>query len=586
MTHSRKLPVLGHYRVLFEAGSFSGLSDRELLACFLSRDAEAGELAFAAIVERHASAVMRICRATAGNEHDAEDAFQATFLVLATKAGGLGVRESLGPWLSAVAHRVSKGARAVALARTARELRAAALAAGRRSEAAGRVEISSILHEEIDRLPERYRLPLLLCDIENCTQQEAARKLGWPLGTVKSRQARARARLRARLVRRGLHGVVPPVGVFGGAHPPIAESLIHSTARAAAGLLSRGEYGRSVPGSIASLVRHFLRTTIVNRLTNACGIVCLITAGIAATVMAQGQSEPKKPVTDPAATSLPAPGREPVFQYEIRILKDGAPITPTMKLAAQADIPSEFEIPEGTVELRFRPRGASLKNKSPHLKPADPSKLSSVNEELADRLAQEMLDTKLEIIKVEADVKTRENAKHKEREQQIQEEFQRDPEVVALCEEIALADEQRGHARVRSLLLNDPARQAAEEKYKKLRLKYNKLWEDKYVEIRERLRAAGPAPRRAESIEDLKQKLEALKTEQAKQAELFEKLTVEPRKVECLPEELLESIKTLNERLSSALDKGDKAKADDIRDDIRKALKAIYLGKKDRPNRN
>ena len=126
MTHSKKMPLLGHYRVLFEAGSFTGLSDRELLACFLNQESESGELAFAAIVERHARAVMRICRATAGNEHDAEDAFQATFLVLATKAGGLRVRESLGPWLSAVAHRVSKGARAVALARTARELRGSA----------------------------------------------------------------------------------------------------------------------------------------------------------------------------------------------------------------------------------------------------------------------------------------------------------------------------------------------------------------------------------------------------------------------------------------------------------------------------
>ncbi len=190
MRQSSRLPVLEHYRVLFEAGSFSGLSDRELLARFVSQDAEAGELAFAAIVERHARAVMRICRATAGNEHDAEDAFQATFLVLATKAGGLRVRESLGPWLSAVAHRVSKGARAVALARTARELRAAALAAVRESDSSNCAEFSSILHEEIDRLPERYRLPLLLCDIENCTHVEAARKLGWALGTVKSRQAR------------------------------------------------------------------------------------------------------------------------------------------------------------------------------------------------------------------------------------------------------------------------------------------------------------------------------------------------------------------------------------------------------------
>ena len=198
-----------------------------------------------------------------------------------------------------------------------------------------------------------------------------------------------------------------------------------------------------------------------------------------------------------------------------------------------------------------------------------------------------MLDTKLEIIKVEADLKTREDAKNgvsnKERAQQIQEEFQRDPDVIALCEKIWEADEQREQAKKISRLGNDPARQVAEQKYRKLRLEYNKLWEDKYVEIRDRLRAAGRAPHRAESIEDLKKKIGALKVQRAKQAELYERLKVERKKVEPLSDELLKSIKSLSEQLNSALDKGDKAKADEIR----KALKAIYLGNtQDRPNRN
>ncbi len=279
----------------------------------------------------------------------------------------------------------------------------------------------------------------------------------------------------------------------------------------------------------------------MNRLTNACGVVCLITAGIAATVMAQGQSEPKKPAPDPAATSSPAPGRKPVFQYEIRIFKDGAPITPTMKLPAQADVPSEFEIPEGTVELRFRPRGASLKNKAPKPGPAALSTLISVDEDLFDRLAVEMLDTKLEIIKVEADLKTREDAKRlseevqrehagvsdKEREQQMQEEFQRDPDVIALCDEIAHADEQRGAARRLIRPGSDTARQRGEENYRKLRLQYNKLWEEKYPQISERLKTAVVSSRGLESIDDLKKKLESLKTKQAKQADLFEKLEVD-----------------------------------------------------------
>ena len=129
MRRSSKLPVYRHYRALFEEGSFCGMADGELLLRFLSQDdGESAELAFAVLVERHASGVMRICKAILGNESDAEDAFQATFLVLATKAGRLKVRETLGPWLASVARRISRRARSAALARAARELRAARLA--------------------------------------------------------------------------------------------------------------------------------------------------------------------------------------------------------------------------------------------------------------------------------------------------------------------------------------------------------------------------------------------------------------------------------------------------------------------------
>ena len=120
MARPRNLPACRHYRVLFEVGSFSGLTDGELLARFVSREEQSAELAFTAIVERHASKVLRICRAVVRNEHDAEDAFQATFLVLATKAGKLQARESLGPWLFAVARRVAAGARAGRSARSSR----------------------------------------------------------------------------------------------------------------------------------------------------------------------------------------------------------------------------------------------------------------------------------------------------------------------------------------------------------------------------------------------------------------------------------------------------------------------------------
>jgi succinoglycan biosynthesis transport protein ExoP len=173
------------------------------------------------------------------------------------------------------------------------------------------------------------------------------------------------------------------------------------------------------------------------------------------------------------------------------------------------------------------------------------SEITKVSEQQSDRLAGQMLDTRLEIIKLESDLKTREDAKQlseeeqrqlamgddKERQQQIQEEFRRDPEVIALCEDIALADEQREHAKAIARQGNDPARVAAEQKYKKLRLQYNKLWEGKYEEISERLKAAVIAPQGQESVQEIKRKLESLKAQYTKHAEYLEKLKVEKREV-------------------------------------------------------
>ncbi len=168
-----------------------------------------------------------------------------------------------------------------------------------------------------------------------------------------------------------------------------------------------------------------------------------------------------------------------------------------------------------------------------------------VSEEQSERLAQQMLDTRLEIIKVEAELKTREDAQQlseeeqkrlalgndKERLQQIQEEFRKDPEVIDLCEDIALADEQRQHVRGRARQGNDPARQAAEQKFKKLRLQYDQLWEAKYDEISARLKAAIIAPQGQDSVPSLKRRLESLKAQYASQGELKEKLMVEKKKV-------------------------------------------------------
>jgi len=194
-----------HLRTLLELGSPSRLTDGQLLERFATRGDGSGELAFGVLVDRHGPMVLRACRSVVRDDHEAMDAFQATFLVLARKGRSLWVRDSIAPWLHRVARRVAGKARAGALRRRALERRLAGVAVGETSDrAVERSDLASIVHEEVDRLPERYRGPIVLCDLGGQTCEEAAQTLSCPVGTVASRLARGRARLRDRLARRGL----------------------------------------------------------------------------------------------------------------------------------------------------------------------------------------------------------------------------------------------------------------------------------------------------------------------------------------------------------------------------------------------
>ena len=179
-------------------------SDATLLGRFITvRD----ERAFAALVGRHGPLVLQVCRRVLGNGEDVEDAFQATFLVLARKAAALRHREALPAWLHGVAHRVALKARSARASRwrTARPLTAppADFRPDPLAELSGR-ELLTIIDEELQRLAEAYRLPVILCCLEGRSLEEAARQLGWTLGSVKGRLERGRARLHQRLLRRGL----------------------------------------------------------------------------------------------------------------------------------------------------------------------------------------------------------------------------------------------------------------------------------------------------------------------------------------------------------------------------------------------
>jgi HlyD family secretion protein len=260
-------------RTLFNVGAIRELSDGQLLERFAAGRGEAAELAFAALVERHGPMVLRVCRGVLDDPHESQDAFQATFLVLVTKVRALWVRDSLGPWLHQVAYRTASCARATSARRRRLERRAAVREESGRTEVVD--DLGRVLHEEIDRLPERYRAPVVLCDLEGRTHEQAARHLGWPVGTVKSRQARARERLRGRLVRRGF---APGVGLLvpsTGLAAPLPLALVDSTTVAA----SRFIASRAIaPGPAAWLAREVIRSMMMLRFWKAAAVLLALGA--------------------------------------------------------------------------------------------------------------------------------------------------------------------------------------------------------------------------------------------------------------------------------------------------------------------
>src|SRR5262245_16335940 len=201
MATSQTSPVLQHFRRAVLLCDGAGLTDGQLLDDFLSgRD----EVTLAALVRRHGPMVWGVCRRVLRNHHDAEDAFQATFLVLVRRAAAIASPELLANWLYGVAHQTALKARATAAKRRARERQVAQMPEAAVREQDLWSDLLPLLDEELSRLPDRYRVAIVLCDLEGKTRKEAARQLGVPEGTLAARVARGRALLAKRLARHGL----------------------------------------------------------------------------------------------------------------------------------------------------------------------------------------------------------------------------------------------------------------------------------------------------------------------------------------------------------------------------------------------
>jgi RNA polymerase sigma factor (sigma-70 family) len=297
--------ALRRLETLFAAGSLGMLTDSQLMErAMCTRGGEGAQLAFATLVERHGPAVLRVCRAVLRDEHQAHDAFQATFLVLARKGRGLRVQGSLGAWLSQVALRVARGARAADARRCRLERRYAEIAAPEVAVDAADCEweLGVVVREEVDRLPDRLGVVVRLCDLGGCSHEEAARHLGWPVGTVKSRSARGRARLRARLVRRGLAPSVLPALARGPARLGPPAWLVEQTVRVTGHLVAGGPAGL-VPVSIARLAEGAMLMMFVHRIQTFAGAALLLGLGAAGAIGMSAQSGKSPGASAPAAVA-------------------------------------------------------------------------------------------------------------------------------------------------------------------------------------------------------------------------------------------------------------------------------------------
>jgi RNA polymerase sigma factor (sigma-70 family) len=311
---NRQKAILPHICRLIQTQLAGDLTDGQLLERFLdAQDAEA----FATLVRRHGRTVLGVCRRVLSNTHDAEDAFQATFLVLIRKARSIAKREAVGSWLYSVAYRVALKARTEAVRRRRYESHALDSAEDPGKATGVWDEVRPILDEEVNRLPDKYRRPIVLCYFEGKTYGEAAQLLGWPAGTTSVRLARAREVLRARLALRGLAlsaGALAAGLAEGSAAAAELPLLVDLTARAAL-RMAAGAGAADVSTQVVALTEGMVKAMLLRKLKILVGILLVVgitcggasflgrSAGTAPAAAADPQDPGEGPVTSAAPTA-------------------------------------------------------------------------------------------------------------------------------------------------------------------------------------------------------------------------------------------------------------------------------------------
>jgi|GEM_PF-6036285 len=256
--------------------SQSEWNDHQLLSHFVESGDEA---AFATIMDRHGPMLYSVCRRLLGDSHLADDVLQATFLLLSRRCGSIRKRNSVAGWLYRVAQRLARQVRVAEAARTDRE-RFAVSNRSMEPRDAGWDELCLVLDEELRRLPERYRIPLLLCYLEGRTQDEAAKQLDWSVRTLRRRLERARDLLKARMIRRG---ATLGAGLFAGVLAPSASAVLRPELRQSILAISMGAQNAVVSPAVLRMVATATRAAIVTKIA-IWSAVALVFAGVAGVI--------------------------------------------------------------------------------------------------------------------------------------------------------------------------------------------------------------------------------------------------------------------------------------------------------------
>ncbi len=343
--------------MLFETGTAAGVSDRELLERFARGGDGFAEAAFEILLLRHGPMVLRVCRNLLRNSNDAEDAFQATFLVLVRRRGSIGRHDSVAGWLYGVACRVAARARVNDARRRTVEhrarLRVVPVFSLSDDDGAGRLESEILVQEEVRRLPAKYRDVILRCYWQGLTHEQVAAQLGCPVGTVRSRIARARDLLHGRLTRRGLApmaltGLPGWESHFAMRCSPVPDKLIRSTMTYASQVANSGVMGTAATAGVACLVERTLWSMTMSKIGGV--VACVALLGIAGygvgvavsngqVVQAKREETKKDTPPRPRATTPPSAMVSSSVKYETSILM----IVPNRSRVKKGDLVCELD---------------------------------------------------------------------------------------------------------------------------------------------------------------------------------------------------------------------------------------------------